>query len=318
MIARPSVSLLEFYSSVYRLHRPGRSTTDEAFLGAIRRFQKTLGRQIEVRDLCDELLLDFRRRRLLVERRNGKKLSPATINRDERHVKAVGSFARRRGLCDWRPDVEPLKTLKRTAIAWDFLIDVPRIMAAIDHEPGAIGGLPMRALLRALVGTLVYTGARISVAMSLPLSAVSFERGTIRLPAEFQKQGADQELLLHARALEYLRAIARPERPLLFPWPYDRGQPQWPALNRRLKKIIRRARLSDAGPRLWHKLRVTCATYLYVKTGGNIDAVRRQLGHSSVQVTFGYVDFTKTSQPTAALLLDDLPSPSPQLRLFGS
>ena len=101
-------------------------------------------------------------------------------------------------------------------------------------------------------------------------------------------------------------------------WPYDRTKEGWPALTLQLKYCLVHGGLRESVKKvtsrdLWHKLRRTFATTMYAESG-DIELVRDMLGHSSIDVTYRYIDKTKVGRKMQA---DYLKDPSPRhLRVF--
>ncbi len=165
------------------------------------------------------------------------------------------------------------------------------------------------------------TGARIDAVMRAPLANLDLDRGEVKLPAFAQKQNADQTFDLLPETIDALKRLCLHERypptaTIFSDWPYDPAPGDWQVLTGRLRKMLKAAGLRCGRTDLFHKLRRTFATHLAIEKG--IVAAQQWLGHSSVQVTWGYIDMRFYRGPR---LNGSLPSPRPiadqvQLRIF--
>jgi len=125
----------------------------------------------------------------------------------------------------------------------------------------------------------------------MALEQEHLRQNVLRVPAELQKQNADQVFDLPDGCVTSVLTILNfHECRQLFPWPYDQNREDWPALVARFRKILRAAGLPSGRKDLFHKIRRTTASHL-AKAGGDATAM---LGHSSEAVTLGYLDPTIT------------------------
>ena len=253
---------------------------------ALNHLRRVCGRDPALDELSARMLLDLAS--------NMGDASPATINKTLRHVLAVWRWAWEEGFCQMAPP--PMRKVKRKEPkriprAWDTS-QLATLLAAAERLRGFVVRTPARLWWRALVLFLYDTGLRIDAAMQLSVSSIEWERQTVFVPAEIQKQAADQLLGLSAETLAALRAIER-ETPLfvdpderLFPWPFDRRPGVWRTLTRHFRRLLLAAGLPASRRDLFHKLRRTNASYIHA-AGGN---PTEQLGHSSAGVTRRYLD----------------------------
>ena len=144
------------------------------------------------------------------------------------------------------------------------------LLEAAGHAAGTIpvataaGLVEMAASLfwPAMLLVLYDTGLRITATMTLTWTDVNTFNRAVRVPAEVQKQDEEQYLDLADDTWAALLAIREPARDLVFPWPYDRSQRSWPALNRAYRKILVAAGLPATSKDLFHKVRRTTASQL--------------------------------------------------------
>ncbi len=253
------------------------ASTIDAYQNALTNLAKFAGREVLSEELNDDLGAGCMA--WLLER--GR--SPATANKVRAHLTAVWRLAKRRDLIGRSPQVERLREPKRQPKAWRAA-DLGKILASAAREQGEIAGVRAADWWMALFLVLYDTGLRISATMALEWAWLDGDM--LDVCAEVQKQNADQSLDLSADALAALDAIRRPTRRHIFPWPWDRGGPQWATLNRRLRRILTRAGLPTTRRDLFHKLRRSNASYLKA-AGGDPTS---QLGHSTERVTRAYLD----------------------------
>ena len=233
--------------------------------------------------------------------------SPATANKYRAHLLALWRYADRRGLVAAQPQlVERFREPKHLPMAWR-IEDVVKILKAAAESPGDVEGIPAAIYWPVLLLTIYETGLRITPVMRLGRSQFDGPQKTIFIPADDQKQKADQLLDLSAEtaeAVEHLLSLHG--RDAIFPWPFDQTVPQWPALTRGYRKILCRAGLPTGRKDLFHRIRKTTASYIEA-AGGN---ATWQLGHSSRSVTAVYLDPRICRRPRQ---VDLLPRPAAKL-----
>lgn len=203
-----------------------------------------------------------------------------------------------------------------------LLLPPPRCVSRTSRIAAKVGPYPLGEWFEALLLLDNNSGLRISTLMCVEWSWLNLTEKVMRVPPEAQKDDEGQTVTLMpstVSALERLKALATQSR-VFGDWTSDANQTQWPALTHRLRWAIVlggvRATPEAVTKRdLWHKIRRTYATNLYAKTG-DIELVRELMGHSSIEVTYRYIDKTKIGRKLQAEILDD-PRPVKQLRLFG-
>jgi integrase len=279
-----------FYQTIYRPQRLSASpgATIEDFESAIRCFYRFAERAVMLTDLSDDLVAAYMQHMIDLPR------SRATVNKHRRILLACWRFARRRKLVTAHPDVDPLRNLGRIPTAWSADEMASIIRAAAQH-PGTIptdaGTIPAGQFWEALLRTAYDTGVRVTALLSIRRDAVDLDTGFVRIDAESQKHRRDGLYKLSPETLTAIRSVWKPPRDLLFPWPYDRWGRQWPCLNNEYRRILARAGLPNGNKDLFHRIRRTVATLITAARG--IEVACRHLGHSSIQVTQGYVDPSK-------------------------
>jgi integrase len=301
-------TLWHFFQTVYKPQRLSAASpaSVEDFECVIRSFYRFAERAILVTDFSDELLAAY------MEDLRSNDRARATVNKHRRVLCALWRFAKRRKLVPEHPDVDPLRDLQRIPTAWSAE-EMARIIKAGTQHPGAIasvaGAIPAGQFWEAFLRTAYDTGVRVTALLSIRRDAVDLESGFVRIDAESQKHRRDGLYKLSPETLTAIRAAWKPPRDLLFPWPYDRWGRQWPCLNNEYRRILARAGLPNGNKDLFHRIRRTVATLITAAKG--IEVACRHLGHSSVQVTQGYVDPSKLPNMYAADLLPRLEGGAP-------
>lgn len=302
-----------YYEATYRLEhhaRPKQKNTVAQFQTDLRIFNEAfrfrlgqLGKRIRpvaLEDLSDELL------KFSMAWQLGRGRTEATANRLYRTIKAVWMDAFRRDLLPAPPRTKRYEEPKRQPRAWTEG-EYSAILDACARAPGWVGAVLARDFYPAY-GWFVYsTGARQGVTLALPTQCFAAERGEVTLPAELQKQNADQILTLQAAAVEAIARLRSAERGL------DRLFGDFcgsvAKFNKRWRRIIVDAGLRESPDKvsrreLSHMIRRTFATH--ARKRGSLDEVRELLGHSHQSVTERYIDVTQVDGPSARDLLPAL------------
>lgn len=298
--------LQHFFHNVYRIYHPRLRSKNtvvqyESVLRTLNRFhEKTKGQSATTADLSAELILGAAAE--LVNRRGR---SPATANRVIRTAVAMWREAARRGLSAELPK-EPLPQYdepKSNPVAW-WPEELERTLQATQAEQGYVGPVPSAAWFQALILMVFWTGARISAVMSIEVENLDTKNNTVKILAEHQKHKADGLYDLPGDLVELIDSFGLQMRgvsTLFGDWPYDRHQPGWRALNRRLAEVQRRAGLPATRKDMWHKIRRTHATQVAAARG--IATAQKMLGHSSARVTERYVDPSQIPRERATEIL---------------
>lgn len=271
------MTLTSLFDDLYRplRLRSANAKTVHSYRITFSMFGRFLGRPPTTADLTNETLARY----LGWIRQKGR--AAATANKERAQLLALWRFAARRGLLDHWPDVMPEREPAREPEAW-FTPQLSKLIKTAATQPGAISGVPAGLWWVAIIKTVYSTGERIGAVLQLRWEHVDLDGGWLLVPAEFRKgQTADKRFRLTKGAIEALRAIERPRRAVVFPWPWCRG-----TLWNHFSRILRRAGLPHGRRDKWHRIRRTTASY-FEKAGGNASAL---LGHSSRAVTKKYLD----------------------------
>lgn len=207
-------------------------------------------------------------------------VSPATVNRELRHLRAVLRKANRWGLLDRAPEV----TFLREAETDPFFIDddtFAKLYAACDKmtRPDDGNSTPSD-WWRALLTFAYLTGWRIGEILDLRRADLDLETGIATVDAENTKGRRTARVELHPVAIEHLRGILG-FSPFVFEWQFSRR-----ALHSAFTKL--KAEADVKFPGAFHRLRFGFAN-------ANVDHVdadllQRLMRHRSPQTTRHYIN----------------------------
>lgn len=280
----------------------GRSPrTLQYYTWSIRAFGTFLGHPATLDDLTDENLAGFAQSFLARER------SPATANANLRPLKVLWNFARKRRLLATVSELSKVPEYGRVPRAWT-VEEIGAMLKSARLERGTIGHVAAAVFWVALLLAFFDTGVRKSALLKCRPRDFCPVRRLLWVRAENQKQRREQVFALSDQTCAAICNLDPPGtdchlREWLFPWDKDRwSKTHWPALDRAFKRILRRAKLEDAG-KFFHKFRASHASYVELAIPG---AAQHVLGHSSPEVTRRYLDPIIVSQ---SRLVDRLPRP---------
>ena len=192
--------------------------TKRCTLEALDHFQRIIKPQ-KVAVIKTQTIDQFVVQRRKEEGRKSETLSPATVNRDLRHIRAVLRIAHDWGYLLHVPKVRMLKEpkkLPRYMTPEDFAAIYSACEAAKRPE-----GLPFSAAAwwRALLTFAYMTGWRIGEILALRRDDLDLEAGAAITRAADNKGGRDEKTPLHEVVVDHLRQIVCFE-PMVFPWYY--------------------------------------------------------------------------------------------------
>ncbi len=238
--------------------------------------------------------------------RRGSKVSPATINRDLRHIKAALRQAHEWEYIErvprFRLEKEP-KTLKRY-ITPEHFADV---YAACDGatEPAEFRSPP--DWWRGLFVMAQMTGWRISELLALQWKDVDLDAGTAFTRAEDNKGGRDETVRLHPVVIAHLRPLVG-FQPNVFPYEWTDHK-----LLNEFHAIQERAGIDlSCQNRRTHECCVACHRYSFhafrrsfaTMNAENMtrEALQALMRHKSASTTAIYIDFARQMKPAVANL----------------
>ncbi|HEV3261872.1 MAG TPA: site-specific integrase [Gemmataceae bacterium] len=161
------------------------------------------------------------KRRLEPGKKKGDLVSPATVNKELRHLRAALKKASRWGYLDRMPDFEferEPQNLPTYIIPEHFAT----IYAACDHaRMPADQPYPAADWWRGLLVMAYMTGWRISELLAVSRTDVDLDAGTAITRWEDNKGKRDDKAKLHPVVVEHLRKLTSFD-PGVFPWNHDR------------------------------------------------------------------------------------------------
>jgi integrase len=246
----------------------------------IRNFSRYLEREPTLGDLTDDVLAAYlgwlRDQRHSLRR---VRYSPHTIQKEYCQLTAMWRFACQRHLIDLYPTIAKPKAPRTDPQSW-LPADLQKLFIAIGELQGTIGGVASAAWWRALHYMIWNTGERIGALLALQWSDIDLSGKWVVVRAEYRKSKTEDKT--HAIAdytIEALRAIQRPVRDEVFPWPMSVKY-----LWKRYKVLLKRAGLTADRRSMFHRMRRTVATQFELAGG---DATKL-LGHFDRSVTEGH------------------------------
>jgi integrase len=239
--------------------------------------------------------------------KKGSLLSPASINKDLRHIKAALSVAVEWGYLKAMPKVRMAKEPEKlpTYVTGEHFAAI-YLACETARLPT---GLPYPAAdwWRALVVTGYMTGWRISDMLNLRRADLDLEAGTavIRWASEGNKGKRDELVKLHPVVVEHLKKLPG-FTPTVFPWPNNRR-----TLDTQFGRIQRAAKIdlpcaedhehTDAcHVYSFHDLRRAFATMNADKL--TPDALQALMRHKSYQTTQVYINMARQMDQAVASL----------------
>jgi len=207
--------------------------------------------------------------------------------------------------------VRGLKKPAYEPTAWT-IEEFGRLLWGAGQLTGYAGPFRLAAWFPALLRTVYNSGLRISATMAIRREWVNITSRRLVIDPSVQKDDEGRTVGLLPETLEALAPLLANGKAGPFDdWPFDRHVVQWPALTLQLRRSIIAAGLAENAAQitrrdLWHKLRRTFATQIYIATK-SIEEVKRRLGHSSIEVSYRYIDFAQTE---TASEIDLLPRPN--------
>jgi integrase len=270
---------------------------------ALRHFERLIRPQ-RMRGITSLTLADYvARRRKEDGAKPGTLVSPATINKELRHLRAVLRKAHRWGFLAKLPEFEFQKEAGKLA-TYVPPGDFARLYAACDSARWP-ASFPFSAAdwWRGLLVTAYMTGWRIGQLLALRREDVNLDEGTALSRAADNKGKRDQKVPLHPLTVEHLRRLACFEA-VVFPWNHNRRQ-----LFEEFHAIQEAAGVRpDGKPRYgFHDLRRAFATMNADKL--TPDALQALMQHKDYQTTQRYINMARQLNPAVqALFVPQLPN----------
>ncbi len=243
----------------------------------------------------------------------GRKISPATINKDLRYIRLVLNIAHEWGLIARVPRIRFLKQPQRLPTYMS-----PEHFAAVytacnvAQEPSGIPNVATPDWWRALLVTAYMSGWRVGQLLSLKWSDIDLEAKTAITRAEVvgNKGKRDNRIPLHPVVIEHLKRLEGSFSTHVFPWNHERRQ-LWPEFHRIQEAAILTdgSPMPQAGKNGWygfHDLRRGFATM----NAESMDLFELQalMQHKTLATTQGYVAMAKRLQkPVNNLFVPTIP-----------
>lgn len=231
-----------------------------------------------------------------------KQQSVETLKKHRRQLIAIVNYAYEESLIPEKPRLASLPSFFSIPVSWTTA-EIGLILQACSDTPGDLGKHKASDVWLAIIETIISTGARVGVVMSMPPSSFSPANRGLLLPMKFQKQHKDQWLSLTESAVLALQKVYDPSSKYLIPWPFDNSRKDLTTLHAHFRMIVARAGLNNEHG-TFHRLRRWVATEMYKIAP---ESVQQQLGHSSPRVTDRYIDRRMISPVRT---VDQIPRPT--------
>jgi integrase len=280
-------------------------TRDEA-LGALKAFQRII-RPLRVLAVTTQEIDNFiAARRLEQGRKKGETLSPATVNKELRHLKAALREAKKWGYLHKVPEVDFEKEPGKlpTYVPPEHFAALYQACEGAARAP-ADQRYPAADWWRALLVTGYMAGWRIGQLLALRREDLDLDGGTALSWAKDKKGKRDQVVPLHALVIEHLRKLVSFDL-LVYPWHHPRRR-----VFEELHRLQRAAKVKPAGKDAYgfHDLRRAFATLNADKM--TADALQALTQHKSYQTTQGYINMARQLHPAVqTLFVPDLARPA--------
>jgi integrase len=197
--------------------------TKDAATDSLGHFQRIV-RLSQVQSINTAMIDEFvSRRRQEGGQKPGSKVSPATINKDLRHIKAALRIAQEWG---YLPDVPKIRMVKEpqklptyvTPEHFDLIYTNACGLAKLPNTPGQ--HFTPSDWWKALVVTAYMTGLRVGEILAIRKEDLKLDRGELIARWDNTKADRDEVVPLHTVVVEHLRKIVGNDA-LVFPWNYD-------------------------------------------------------------------------------------------------
>lgn len=230
--------------------RGARDNSRRKFGYALDHWRDFLGREPTLEDLNDESVLD-------ALWHMAEHIAPPTVNGYGAKIRALWTFAARRGLVTVWPDFPKLPTDEYVPIAFSRE-EIRAVFDAMDNAQGTVGDVPARLWWGSLGCVLWDTAERISATLSAQWRDLRGEHLTIRAENRKGKLGHRRSVCyrLHPETIARLEQIRAPKRDLIFPWSKNASMLwyDW-------KKILRAADIEPDRHHAFHCFRRSVASY---------------------------------------------------------
>jgi len=272
--------------------------TRRAFEEAFARFERLIAPK-RMAAITTATIDEFKakRRQEPSKRRKGGNVSPATVNKELRHLKAAFRKARKWKMIPEVPDIEMERELERIP-EYASPEDFAALYEACDtmNRPKGLACEPSE-WWRGLLTFAYMTGWRISEILSLRREDVDLEASVAFVEANHTKGKRDARIDLHPVVVAHVRPLVSFE-PLVFTWPhYTR------ALWEDFKALKEAAGVTFSGA--FHRLRFGFATV----NRGQYDpkVLQRLMRHKAFSTTLKYINVeTEVARTADRLFVPDV------------
>lgn len=280
-----------------------RQSSQELAVTALEHFERIANprQAIQVNEsMVDNYILTRRQER---GKQPGSKVSPATINRELRTLRAVLRVAKR-----WKyiVDVPEIEFLKEELFEPEFITPDQFVLLYQQCHLATLpcdlaNGVTPEQFWKGLLMLLYMTGWRIEQTMQLKWENLDLETGMVFSPASMNKGRRDISCQLHPVVLDALQPIKNTFHDDVFPWSKSRGSLYLQFKLMQSATGVKPARKEWFG---FHDLRRGFAT----ANAANLDLfeLQRLMQHKSLETTKRYVAMAHRSDTVLKLNVPDI------------
>lgn len=253
------------------------SKTKVCYQYALNQFGKFLGREPMPTDLDDDTVTAW----LKVQLEN-EAMSVYTVRERIGRIITLWNWLAKRRAVPMFPTVQRPAGPETTPLALGRE-QLSALFEAALFEPGEIAGIRAGHWWQAFLAFVWSSAERRSAALSVRWEWIDFERKLVVVPPKFrkgQRKGGLYTLWDEVAAL--LKRIEKPERELVFPWPFSMGK-----YFHNYGRILLRAGLPNSSKLKTHCLRASHATWLEVFGG---DATKALMHGDRSTTIKSYID----------------------------
>ena len=274
----------------------------QAILDTLKVFERVAKPKL-VSAITTDVIDQFATVRLAEKGIRGRTLSPATVNKDLRYIKAMMRIAHDWGLVATVPKLRFLKQpQKLPTYAPPEHFAAIYAACSVAQQPCDIPNIDAADWWRGLIVGAYMTGWRIGQLMSLKWSDIDLDNATAITRAEVigNKGKRDERISLHPVLVDHLRKLTGSFDSHVFPWNRNRRE-IWPEFHRiqQASKLADGSPMPEAGKNGWygfHDFRRAFATM----NAGQMDLFELQglMQHKTLATTQGYVNMAKRLNET--------------------
>jgi len=261
----------------------------------------------------DEFIGLRKKETITVKSRGGvvRPISPATINRERRYIRAALRLAADWGFIEKVPRVRFLKlSTKLPTFVPPEHFSAMYQACQIATMPNDLPNIQPADWWRGLLVLLYMSGWRIGQTLKLKMEDIDFEAGTALSRADANKGRRDQLIPLHPLVIQHLKPMTASFSPLIFPWNYN-NRTLWSEFARiqAASVLADKSAMPKAGKNGgWYGFHDLCRGFATLNASSmDLLELKELMQHRSLTTTQGYVNMAQRLQkPVNNLFVPEL------------